>query len=213
MRAHIMGMRYQPPKRVPWPMIAELMKCAMAAIPASGSTYPVTSAWGMVVSAAITSHSVLGVMRMFLTRSIRPMAASLSFLERRVYCTPARDAIIAPMESPQSIVEIRGLRFSYGRRPVLRGIDLDIPSGKVVAILGISGSGKTTLLQLIGGLLRPSGGHVTVCGKDVHELDPAGVRALRRRMGMMFQKGGLFTDLTVHENVAFPIREHTNLPE
>jgi phospholipid/cholesterol/gamma-HCH transport system ATP-binding protein len=117
------------------------------------------------------------------------------------------------MESPQCVVEIRGLRFSYGKRPVLRGIDLDIPSGKVVAILGISGSGKTTLLQLIGGLLKPSGGQVTVCGKNVHELDPVGLRALRRRMGMMFQKGGLFTDLTVHENVAFPIREHTKLPD
>jgi phospholipid/cholesterol/gamma-HCH transport system ATP-binding protein len=117
------------------------------------------------------------------------------------------------METSEHPVQIRGLRFSYGKRPVLKGIDLDIPRGKVVAILGISGSGKTTLLQLIGGLLKPAGGSVTVCGQNVHELDEPGLQALRRRMGMMFQKGGLFTDLSVFENVAFPIREHTRLPE
>jgi phospholipid/cholesterol/gamma-HCH transport system ATP-binding protein len=117
------------------------------------------------------------------------------------------------MDNPQNLVEIRGLRFSYGRRPVLKGIDLDIPAGKVVAILGTSGSGKTTLLQLIGGSLTPSAGSVRVCDKVVHELDPKELYALRRRMGMMFQKGGLFSDLTVFENIAFPIREHTTLPE
>ena len=117
------------------------------------------------------------------------------------------------MDTPLNLVEIRGLRFSYGRRRILKGIDLDIPRGKVVAILGISGSGKTTLLQIIGGLLRPAAGSVTVCGENVHQLDALGLHTLRRRMGMMFQKGGLFTDLSVHENVAFPIREHTRLPE
>ena len=117
------------------------------------------------------------------------------------------------MDNPQNLVEIRGLRFSYGRRAILKGIDLDIPKGKVVAILGASGSGKTTLLQIIGGLLRPAAGTVMVCGKNVQELDSHGLRALRRRMGMMFQKGGLFTDLSVFENVAYPIREHTKLPE
>ena len=117
------------------------------------------------------------------------------------------------MGDTENVVEIRGLRFAYGRRAVLRGIDLDIARGKVVAILGTSGSGKTTLLQLIGGSLKPSAGKVTVCGRDVHSLDPRELYALRRRMGMMFQKGGLFSDLTVFENVAFPIREHTALPE
>jgi len=117
------------------------------------------------------------------------------------------------MGEPENLVEIRGLRFSYGKRAVLKGIDLDIPRGKVVAILGASGSGKTTLLQLIGGLARPAAGTVMVCGQNVHALDIAGLLALRRQMGMMFQKGGLFTDLTVFENVAFPIREHTRLPE
>ena len=117
------------------------------------------------------------------------------------------------MDNPQNLIEVRGLRFSYGRRPILKGIDLDIARGKVVAILGTSGSGKTTLLQIIGGLLRPAAGRVAVCGKEVPELDAPGLHALRRRMGMMFQKGGLFTDLSVFENVAFPIREHTRLAE
>ena len=109
--------------------------------------------------------------------------------------------------------EIRDLHFAYGRRPVLAGLELDIPRGKVVAILGTSGCGKTTLLQLIGGALRPSRGTVKVCGQDVHALDHDGLYALRRQVGMMFQKGGLFTDLTVFDNVAFPIREHAGLPE
>ena len=117
------------------------------------------------------------------------------------------------MENGSPIVEIRGLRFAYGRRAVLKGVDLDIPSGKVSAILGTSGSGKSTLLQLIGGLLRPSAGTVRVCGLEVHKLDREELLHLRRRMGMMFQKGGLFSDLSVFENVAFPIREHTRLPE
>lgn len=116
------------------------------------------------------------------------------------------------MSATQSVVEIRGLRFSYGRRPVLKGIDVDIPRGGVVALLGASGSGKTTLLQLITGALTPTGGTVSVFGEDVHALDARGLYALRRRMGMMFQKGGLFSDLTVFENVAFPMREHTDLP-
>ena len=113
----------------------------------------------------------------------------------------------------ENIIEVRGLRFGYPGRPVLKGIDLDIPRGKVIAILGASGSGKTTLLQLIGGALKPAAGKVSVFGHVVHELDAPGLYALRRRMGMMFQRGGLFSDLSVFENVAFPIREHTKLPE
>jgi phospholipid/cholesterol/gamma-HCH transport system ATP-binding protein len=111
-----------------------------------------------------------------------------------------------------NIIETRGLRFSYPGRPILKGLDLDIPRGKVVAILGASGSGKTTLLQLIGGALRPAAGSVRVFGQVVHEMDADELYALRRQMGMMFQRGGLFSDLTVFENVAFPIREHTKLP-
>ena len=117
------------------------------------------------------------------------------------------------MNSPDNLVEVRNLHFGYGRRPLLRGVDLDIPRGKVIAILGASGSGKTTLLQLMGGLLAPQRGTIKVCGWNVQELTPAELYTMRRQMGVMFQKGGLFSDLTVFENVAFPIREHTRLPE
>jgi phospholipid/cholesterol/gamma-HCH transport system ATP-binding protein len=88
-----------------------------------------------------------------------------------------------------------------------------IPRGKVVAIMGGSGCGKTTLLRVIGGQLRPTAGTVRIAGEGVHGLDAAGLYALRRRMSMLFQFGALFTDLTVFENVAFPLREHTELPE
>jgi len=112
-----------------------------------------------------------------------------------------------------NLIEIRDLHFAYGKRQVLSGLELDIPRGKVVAILGTSGCGKSTLLQLIGGALRPAKGTVKVCGEDVHALDHDGLYRLRRQIGMMFQKGGLFSDLTVFDNVAFPMREHTGLPE
>jgi phospholipid/cholesterol/gamma-HCH transport system ATP-binding protein len=120
---------------------------------------------------------------------------------------------MSAMANHDNPVEIRGLRFSYGRRPVLRGIDLDIAPGRVVAILGTSGSGKTTLLQLIAGSLRPEAGSVRVFGEEVPSLGRNELYALRRRMGMMFQKGGLFSDLSVFDNIAFPIREHTKLPD
>jgi len=117
------------------------------------------------------------------------------------------------MDGKSPLIEVRDLHFAYGRRAILRGVDLDIPRGKVSAILGASGSGKTTLLQLIGGALKPGRGSVKVCGDVVHLLDAEGLYRLRRRIGMMFQKGGLFSDLTVFENLAFPIREHMALPE
>ena len=117
------------------------------------------------------------------------------------------------MSFPENLVEVRGLHFAYGRRAVLKGIDLDIARGKVTAILGTSGSGKTTLLQLMGGSLAPARGSVDVCGWKVHELTAAQLYTMRRQIGFMFQKGGLFSDLSVFENVAFPLREHTRLPE
>jgi phospholipid/cholesterol/gamma-HCH transport system ATP-binding protein len=110
-------------------------------------------------------------------------------------------------------VEIRDLHFSFGDLEVLRGLSLDIPHGQVVAILGGSGSGKSTLLKLIGAQLYPSRGSVTVEGRNVHELDAVELYKLRLEIGMMFQTSGLFTDLTVYENIAFPIRENFDLPE
>jgi phospholipid/cholesterol/gamma-HCH transport system ATP-binding protein len=111
------------------------------------------------------------------------------------------------------LVEIEGLKFAYGNNAVLKGVDLGVPRGKVTAILGTSGSGKSTLLRLIGGQLKPRAGRVKVDGQVVHELDDAGLYALRRKMGMQFQVSGLFTDLPVYENIAFPMRERTQLPE
>jgi phospholipid/cholesterol/gamma-HCH transport system ATP-binding protein len=114
---------------------------------------------------------------------------------------------------PVNAVEIRDLHFSFGDLQVLRGLTLDIPQNQVVAILGGSGSGKSTLLKLIGGQLAPERGTVTVAGKNVHQLSPEELYRLRLEIGMMFQTSGLFTDLDVYENVAFPIRENFRLPE
>ena len=115
--------------------------------------------------------------------------------------------------SAENVVEIRELHFAYGENRVLRGLSLAVPRGKVVGILGTSGCGKSTLLKLIGGQLRPRRGTIHVDGQPVHALEGAPLYALRRKMGMMFQTSGLFTDLSVFENIAFPIREHTRLPE
>nr|WP_248287269.1 ABC transporter ATP-binding protein [Massilia antarctica] len=112
-----------------------------------------------------------------------------------------------------NLVEIRDLHFSYGDRSILSNLRMDFPRGKVVAVMGGSGCGKTTVLRLIGGQIRPQKGFVSVAGETVHELDTDGLYRLRRKMGMLFQFGALFTDLTVFENVAFPLREHTDLPE
>jgi len=112
-----------------------------------------------------------------------------------------------------TLVEVSDLHFAYGQHQILRGLSLRIPHGKVVAILGGSGSGKTTLLRLLGGQLRPASGWIRVDGQVVHELSSDELYALRRRMGMMFQSSGLFTDLSVYENIAFALREHYDLPE
>ena len=119
----------------------------------------------------------------------------------------------APAPLPPSIVDIDDLHFAYNQHEVLKGIHLRIPRGKVVAILGVSGCGKTSLLRTIGGQLKPARGSVKVAGRVVHELDDRGLYELRREMGMMFQAGGLFSDLSVFDNIAFPMREHTDLTE
>ena len=116
-------------------------------------------------------------------------------------------------DSNSTLVRVRGLKFSHGPRVIYDGIDLDIPRGKVTAILGPSGSGKTTLLRLIGGQWRPSAGQIHFDGTEVHSIPRPQLFELRKRMGMLFQNGALLTDLTVFENVAFPLREHTALPE
>ncbi len=120
---------------------------------------------------------------------------------------------IPAVVSNEPLVKISDLNFTYDRRPVLTGINMSIPRGKVVAIMGQSGCGKTTTLRLIGGQLRPSQGEVRFDGKAMHELDADGLYATRRRMGMLFQFGALFTDMSVFDNVAFQMREHTNLSE
>lgn len=112
-----------------------------------------------------------------------------------------------------NLVEIAGVAFGYGARQVLKGINLTARRGQVVAIMGSSGCGKTTLLRLIGGQIKPGQGTVRVAGESVAELDQDGLYRLRRKMGMLFQFGALFTDLTVFDNVAFPLREHSDLPE
>jgi len=113
----------------------------------------------------------------------------------------------------EPLVHIRGLRFERGDRAIFDGLDLDIPRQGVTVILGPSGTGKTTLLKLIGGQLRPQAGTIRVDGQEVTKLRTGALYELRKRMGMLFQSGALFTHLSVFENVAYPLREHTRLPE
>ncbi|MEN3278005.1 MAG: phospholipid/cholesterol/gamma-HCH transport system ATP-binding protein [Massilia sp.] len=112
-----------------------------------------------------------------------------------------------------NLVEIRDLEFAYGDRKILSNLRMDFPRGKLIAVMGGSGCGKTTVLRLIGGQIRPQRGEVRVGGEVVHKLNTKGLYRLRRRMGMLFQFGALFTDLSIFDNVAFPLREHTDLSE
>ncbi|MDA8519520.1 ABC transporter ATP-binding protein [Acidovorax sp. NCPPB 4044] len=117
------------------------------------------------------------------------------------------------MSESAPLVELRNVTFSYGERPILRDLSLTIPRGKVTALMGASGGGKTTVLRLIGGQQMAQQGEVLFDGQDVARMDAAQLYAARRRMGMLFQFGALFTDMSVFENVAFPLREHTDLSE
>src|SRR4030095_3532432 len=110
-------------------------------------------------------------------------------------------------------IEIHDLHFSYGDLEIFRGLSLRIPRGQVIAILGASGCGKSTLLKLIGGQPRSEEGEGEVAGVDVHQLSAQKLYKLRLEMGMMFQNSGLFTDSSVFDNVAFPIRENFKAPE
>jgi phospholipid/cholesterol/gamma-HCH transport system ATP-binding protein len=115
--------------------------------------------------------------------------------------------------APDSIVEVRDVHYSIGGRAIFSGLNLQIARGRITAIMGPSGTGKTTLLKLITGQARPDKGQVLFDGIEVSSLSTRDLYALRRRMGMLFQNGALLTDEDVFENVAFPLREHTDLPE
>jgi phospholipid/cholesterol/gamma-HCH transport system ATP-binding protein len=112
-----------------------------------------------------------------------------------------------------ALVECRNLSFGYDERRILDDVSFTVPRGKVTALMGASGGGKTTVLRLIGGQVKPDSGELLFEGENVAGLDRDGLYRLRRRMGMLFQFGALFTDLSVFENVAFPLREHAQLPE
>jgi len=117
------------------------------------------------------------------------------------------------LESKVPLIKIRDLHFYRGDRAIFEGVNIDIYRGKITAIMGPSGTGKTTLLRLIGGQLRPDRGTIEVDGQNVHQLSRSDLYALRKRMGMLFQSGALLTDISVFDNVAFPLREHTKLSE
>jgi len=111
------------------------------------------------------------------------------------------------------VVDVRGVHYGFGRRAIFSGLDIQARRGRITAIMGPSGTGKTTLLRLITGQVPPRDGSIQVFGQDVSRLPQRDLYALRRRMGMLFQNGALLTDLSVFENVAFPLREHAHLPE
>ncbi|MBV1921974.1 MAG: ATP-binding cassette domain-containing protein [Pseudomonadales bacterium] len=126
------------------------------------------------------------------------------------------DSDSSGIENPDNdgnFIEVRDLTFYRGDRVIYQNVSLDIPRGKITAIMGPSGTGKTTLLRLIGGQLKPDSGTIKVDDKHIPSLTRKELFALRSRMGMLFQSGALFTDISVFENVAFPLRVHTNLPE
>ena len=120
-----------------------------------------------------------------------------------------------PLITPSPLVELHDVHFSYsaGARAILQGVTLSVPRGKVTAIMGASGGGKTTVLRLIGGQQKATAGQVLFDGQDMGAFTQEQLYAARRRMGMLFQFGALFTDISVFDNVAFPLREHTSLPE
>ena len=125
----------------------------------------------------------------------------------------AAEHTAASEPATDSIVEIRDVYYSVGNREIFSGLNLSIPRGRITAIMGPSGTGKTTLLRLMTGQLKPDRGEILFDGINVSRLKTADLYALRRRIGMLFQNGALLTDMSVFENVAFPLREHTKLPE
>lgn len=116
-------------------------------------------------------------------------------------------------ETDNNIIRIRDLHFSRGQNKIFDGVNIDIPQGKITAIMGPSGTGKTTLLKLIGGQLKPQRGSIEFHGDNIPTLNTRKLYEARKKMGMLFQTGALLTDMSVFDNIAFPLREHTNLPE
>lgn len=138
-----------------------------------------------------------------------PRGGGNALLWCRIQC---HNLCMADVTTP-NIVELRHVHFGYGERPILSDVSLAVPRGKVIALMGASGGGKTTILRLIGRLWAAQQGEVLFDGRDVRGFDTAQLYAARRRMGMLFQFGALFPDLTVGDNVAFPLREHTTLSD
>jgi phospholipid/cholesterol/gamma-HCH transport system ATP-binding protein len=125
----------------------------------------------------------------------------------------ARNPTPILLNQSASIIEIRNVGYAISGRPVFAGLDMDFPRGRITAVMGPSGTGKTTLLRLITGQVLADSGSIVVAGQELRGVKRAALYTLRRRMGMLFQNGALLTDLSVFENVAFPLREHTDLPE
>ena len=123
------------------------------------------------------------------------------------------EPLLAPATAAPPHVELRKVSCGYGQRVILRDVNLVVPRGQVLGLMGTSGGGKTTVLRLIGRQIQPFEGEVRYDGQDLAALDEDGLYRVRRRMGMLFQQGALFTDLSVFDNVAFPLREHTRLSE
>jgi phospholipid/cholesterol/gamma-HCH transport system ATP-binding protein len=118
-----------------------------------------------------------------------------------------------PADSSDVAIDLRDVRYAINGRQIFAGLDMRIRRGQITAIMGPSGVGKTTLLRLITGPVKPHSGQIIVEGSLIDKLSAAELRARRLRMGVVFQDGALFTDLDAFENVAFPLREHTRLPE
>jgi phospholipid/cholesterol/gamma-HCH transport system ATP-binding protein len=126
---------------------------------------------------------------------------------------PNRLLFFMPTNTPPSLVQLRDLSFGYGDHVILKNLSFNVPRGQVTALMGVSGGGKTTVLRLIGGQIRASAGQLLFDGDDITPMRQTELYAARRRMGMLFQFGALFTDMSVFDNVAFPLREHTALSE
>jgi phospholipid/cholesterol/gamma-HCH transport system ATP-binding protein len=138
---------------------------------------------------------------------------ALTIPAQKIKIIPDNHPLPKGQDLSDTLIKIRGLKFSRGERMIIDGIDMDIPRKGITAIMGPSGTGKTTLLKLIGGQLHPDACSIEFDGQNVHKLKTSQLYALRKRMGMLFQSGALLTDLSVFENVAYPLREHTRLSE